>query len=212
MEVVAKIPSKENQKISKPPQASATLGHLIPSYKWESNSCWLDGSLEVLWNTLLPDFENFSNCFSHAHHFDIQQEPLYALFRMLQLRRDLYMAESPNHTVEVLTAQRNTFRENLVASGILTAAALTGFEAITVSSPHILCYFYSKTIIIALVCQHGDQITEICCPRCVFQGTVISSRVLPGLQELLRGSVTSVNSTSLRHNTPPYSPRRFSTR
>lgn len=110
----------------------------MPSYKWESNSCWLDNSLELLWNTLLPDFENFSSCFSHLQSIDIQKQPLYALFRVLQLRTDLSRSESENHTVEVLTRQRNNFREELAEGGTISTRSLTGFDAITVSSSFIV--------------------------------------------------------------------------
>ena len=106
----------------------------MPSYKWENNSCWLDTSLELLWNALLPDFKGFSSCFSSVPTDDIRQQPLYSLFRLLQFRKDLYISESENHTVAVLTTQRNTFREDLVTGGVISAHGLTGFDAVLVSS------------------------------------------------------------------------------
>ena len=110
------------------------LGHLTPSYKWAKNSCWLDTSLEILWCSLLPSFEDFASCFSHISDVEIQSQPLYSLFHLLQFRQDLYTANSENHTVEVLSAHRDVFREVLAEGGIISTAALTGFDSISVST------------------------------------------------------------------------------
>ncbi len=89
------------------------LQNLLPSYKWSSNSCWLDTSLEMLWNVVLPDFNDFATCFEQILGTGVEEAALYQLYQLLDRRHTLYRTESPAYSVAILTAQRDQYRRLL---------------------------------------------------------------------------------------------------
>lgn len=151
---VGKI-STTKAMVTRPSQKSKSRGstalfRINPSYKWANNSCWLDTALELLWNAAMRNFNDLRTAFSGLRASELQSTPLYALYRLLDTRRDLYLTNSSNHTVEVLSKQRDDFRKCLHNAKI---ASLAGFDSVSVSS-FMTFYFYKPLI---LLNSHGSN-------------------------------------------------------
>ena len=146
----AKATVTQPSKKSKKSHGSTALFRINPSYKWANNSCWLDTALELLWNAAMQNFNDLRTAFSGLRASELQSTPLYALYRLLDTRRDLYLTNSSNHTVEVLTKQRDDFRKCLHDAKI---ASLTGFDSVSVSG-FMTLYFYKPLIIFN---SHGSN-------------------------------------------------------
>lgn len=88
------------------------MGH--PSYAWKNNSCWLDSSLEVIFNVTSRDFKGFAGRFLSIPPDSVP----YALFQALNHRHIAYTQDGENHSVEWLSATRETFRAVLIDARI----------------------------------------------------------------------------------------------
>ncbi|KAI0739769.1 hypothetical protein C8Q80DRAFT_1124105 [Daedaleopsis nitida] len=95
---------------------SAPLNNLLPSYKWINNSCWLDSSLETLWNLVQQDFGSFAESFSDIPNAD--RVGIHQLYQMFDRRRTLHIENSTNYSVQVLSEQRGGFRVMLADCGL----------------------------------------------------------------------------------------------
>ena len=109
---------------------------VFPSYKWSRNSCWLDVTLEILWNITLRDFQDFADCFARAsteEDSDRAGPGIYQLYQHLRERHALHAAGGAS--VSVLTEQRDRFREVLEDGKIIDN--VTSCENAMVSAPHL---------------------------------------------------------------------------
>ncbi|KAF8997027.1 hypothetical protein BDQ17DRAFT_1429377 [Cyathus striatus] len=48
------------------PDKKETTGHLLPNFKWKGNSCWLDSSLQLLFQALIHHHRDFENAAKHV--------------------------------------------------------------------------------------------------------------------------------------------------
>ncbi|KAF8999504.1 hypothetical protein BDQ17DRAFT_1427736 [Cyathus striatus] len=48
------------------PDKKETTGHLLPNFKWKGNSCWLDSSLQLLFQALIHRHWDFKNAAKHV--------------------------------------------------------------------------------------------------------------------------------------------------
>ena len=107
-----KAKRKSSEKAVTP---TKSLGHLIPSYRWSNNSCWLDTALEILWHALNRDFKTFAACFTSVMADPSSQHTaLHSLFQLLDTRYTMSTGQSSNHTVDVLSEQRDSFSQVLI--------------------------------------------------------------------------------------------------
>ncbi|KAI0694835.1 hypothetical protein C8Q76DRAFT_758330 [Earliella scabrosa] len=91
---------------------------VFPSYQWSRNSCWLDVTLEILWNIMLRDFQDFADCFARVPtDDDSDRAGIYQLYQHLRERHALHAAGGTS--VTVLTEQRDRFREVLADGKII---------------------------------------------------------------------------------------------
>jgi hypothetical protein len=104
------------------------------SYKWSNNSCWLDTSLELLFIAISRDFEtSFSPRLSELTDAD----SLSLLSHAFEARTVIQGSDpsAPEDIVNVLFAQRESLRHDLVNKKIISA--MDSFEAIFVCTNEI---------------------------------------------------------------------------
>jgi hypothetical protein len=95
---------------------------LHPSYPWINNSCWLDTSLELLYQTVIRDFQDFSVRFAEVH----PETSLHTLYRLLELRKLADIEGGEGDQSLVLSQQRDNFRKHLQSQKLVRTA--TSFE------------------------------------------------------------------------------------
>lgn len=81
----------------------------FPSYQWSNNSCWLDTSLELLFQTVMRDFSGFSVWFAGLH----PEMSLKILHEMLELRTVISVDKGEKNPSIWLSEQWDNFREHL---------------------------------------------------------------------------------------------------
>lgn len=95
------------------------------SYPWKANSCWLDTSLELLYATLLPHFDEFGSlCQSLVH-----SSGLHTFYTTLQSRR-LLEIENKASSLD-LSMQRDVLKQVLKDKGLANKGDT--FEPLAVS-------------------------------------------------------------------------------
>ncbi|KAF8059494.1 hypothetical protein FPV67DRAFT_1426312, partial [Lyophyllum atratum] len=106
--IASKSDAKTLRKTGKPD--TKTFGP--QSYPWHANSCWIDTSLELLYATLIPDFDEYSRICKVLH----PGSGLYGLYDALSSRRSLETSSDVSATA--LAVQRETFRGILKDKGL----------------------------------------------------------------------------------------------
>jgi hypothetical protein len=97
-----------------------------PSYPWANNSCFLDTSLELVFQSVMRDFHDFSIRFT-SHE---TETTLYLLHRMFELRKLVDVDEGEKDPSAWLANQRDNFREHLRSRKIIQS--LSSFESLFV--------------------------------------------------------------------------------
>jgi hypothetical protein len=92
-----------------------------PSYCWDCNSCWIDTSLELIFNTVNRDyFTSFEPRFAHIR----QNEAMWPLCQAMDLRHtiqdDPLTAAPQSNATSVLKTQRDGFRKHLKSQRIVS--------------------------------------------------------------------------------------------
>jgi hypothetical protein len=116
----------KRQKIELTPAFKTKPISLRPSYPWANNSCWLDTALELLFQTVMRDFRDFSVRFEDMH----METSLHILFRVLEMRK--LVDEDDEGAADKLSQQRDNFRKHLQNKKLVKSA--TSFESVFVSS------------------------------------------------------------------------------
>jgi hypothetical protein len=98
-----------------------------PSYPWSNNSCFLDTSLELVFQTVMRDFQGFSNRFAQQE----SETTLILLHRMLELRKLINVERGETKPSTWLSIQRDNFREHLKSRRIIES--LHSYEPLFVS-------------------------------------------------------------------------------
>jgi hypothetical protein len=97
-----------------------------PSYPWSNNSCFLDTSLELVFQTVLQDFPGFSTRFKLQE----SESTLTLLHRMMELRKLIVTEGSEKNPSAWLAIQRDSFREHLRSQKIIKS--LSSYEGLFV--------------------------------------------------------------------------------
>ncbi|KAH9928142.1 uncharacterized protein B0H18DRAFT_1118160 [Fomitopsis serialis] len=79
-------------------------------YPWRDNSCWLDTSLELIFQTVQRDWNSFSRCLPH---------PAHPVYEAINQRRSVGLSRHPGDIATVLSAQRDALRKTLVERGLI---------------------------------------------------------------------------------------------
>lgn len=87
----------------------------VQGYCWKDNSCWLDSSLELIFQTAQRDWEGFARRFSNAP-FSIK---LHRVHDTLAPRHRLTVEGPPKDLERDLSAQRDQLREVLLKWGAI---------------------------------------------------------------------------------------------
>lgn len=87
----------------------------IPSYPWSNNSCFLDTSLELVFQTVLRDFSGFSTRFKPQESESI----LVLLHRMFELRKQIVEDGNAQNSSSWLAIQRDSFRAHFKSRKIV---------------------------------------------------------------------------------------------
>jgi len=86
-----------------------------PSYPWVDNSCWLDSSLELLFVTVMRDFDDFSSLFASVPTKSL----LYQFYKVMDSRKCLPEDASNEMVLKSNRSDRDGFRRKLYESGFL---------------------------------------------------------------------------------------------
>lgn len=100
------------------------------SYRWRDNSCWLDSSLQLVFQTAERDWDDFSRRFSGAP----LSTKLRHLHDTLAQRRRISMDGPPENMERELSIRRDRFRQSLVEWG--AARSMKSSEPSFVRHPH----------------------------------------------------------------------------
>jgi hypothetical protein len=109
---------------------------LSPSYPWANNSCWLDTSLELLYQTVTRDFQDFSSRFAELH----PETSLHTLYRLLDLRQLTNIDGGKEDLSLNLSQQRDNFRKHLHSRKLIKS--ITSFESLFVSASQMHTFIY----------------------------------------------------------------------
>jgi hypothetical protein len=97
-----------------------------PSYCWSNNSCFLDTSLELVFQSVMRDFHDFSIRFT-PHE---TETTLYLLHRMFELWKLVDVDEGEKDPSAWLANQQDNFREHLRSQKVIKS--LSSFESLFV--------------------------------------------------------------------------------
>ena len=86
-----------------------------PSYPWDANSCWLDTSLELLFVSVMRNFNEFSSLFNSVP----KNSGLYALYTTLNSRRLISYDEDDSMVSRSLKNHRDVLRVVLKKKGAI---------------------------------------------------------------------------------------------
>lgn len=86
-----------------------------PSYPWDANSCWLDTSLELLFVSVMRNFDDFSSLFNSVP----KNSGLYALYTTLNSRRLINHDEDDRIVTQALKKHRDALRVVLKKKGAI---------------------------------------------------------------------------------------------
>jgi hypothetical protein len=132
---------RSKTKATSTPKPRTTLN---PSYPWSNNSCFLDTSLELIFQAVMRDFQEFSIRFK-------QQETdttLSLLHRMFELRKLIDVEKGEKEPSTWLAEQRDNFREHLRSQKII--ASHYSFEPLFVDPIlHWCAYLFTIHIFLA---------------------------------------------------------------
>jgi len=86
-----------------------------PSYPWDANSCWLDTSLELLFVSVMQNFEELSSLFNSVP----KNSGLYSLYTTLNSRKLINYDEDDHIVSQALKKHRDTLRVILKKKGVI---------------------------------------------------------------------------------------------
>jgi len=86
-----------------------------PSYPWDANSCWLDTSLELLFVSVMRNFDEFSSIFKSVP----KNLGLYALYTALNSWRLISDDEDDHIVTQALKKHQNTLQVVLKKKGAI---------------------------------------------------------------------------------------------
>ncbi|KAJ6457808.1 hypothetical protein C8R47DRAFT_1203316 [Mycena vitilis] len=112
--------SSSAHKDSVEPPSIVVIPAQRPSYSWNRNSCYLDTSLELIFQTVLPRFEHEFGSRSGTLH---NKESIKKLFELMSLRWQVERNLAGSSTSDVigeLVRQRDKFRKFLLKAPIVT--------------------------------------------------------------------------------------------
>lgn len=81
----------------------------LPSYSWADQSCWLDCSLEILFQCVMRDFTSFEQRFNSVP----KNSTLYMLYNVMNQRRISHTESSVSNRPVFLSAHRDDLRQQL---------------------------------------------------------------------------------------------------
>lgn len=112
---VALQPSESNQH-----QAELRYSQGYPSYPWSDNSCWLDTSLELIYQAIMRNYSCFTQAFLNIN----TSMSIHRLVHLLDQRRALHRDQREfdlQHSRQVLTFLRDHFRTLLYELRIINS-------------------------------------------------------------------------------------------
>jgi len=82
-------------KFNKIPKKSTIRNIDMPSYPWKYNSCWLDTSLELIYITLMRNFDDFAACCDNL----AEESALKHIYGMFEERRGMELAKDDGNYI-----------------------------------------------------------------------------------------------------------------
>lgn len=114
----------------------------LPSYRWDSNSCWLDTALELIFYTTNRDF---SVSFAPTFVSIPQTHCMWPLVQAMDLRNTLQHENDNTGLSNTLTMQRDGIRTHLKNERIVSKPK--EFSSLFVSTSSATWYFLANSVL-----------------------------------------------------------------